>query len=352
MRYPARHLLGLSCSLLAAVLIVTAAVAANRPEASPVAATIAEVQPKIVKIYGAGGLRGMEGYQSGMLISPDGHVLTVFSYVLDTESITVTLYDGRRFDAALLGADPRLEIAVLKIDTGDLPYFDLQQAVDAGSGTRVLAFSNAFGVATGNEPASVQHGIIAVVTTLDARRGVFETLYRGPVYVLDAITNNPGAAGGALVTRRGQLLAILGKELRSALNDTWLNYGVPIAQLRRPIDNVLAGLETQQSQPERKMPAKSLTLEMLGLVLVPDVLDRTPPYVDQVRPGSPAARAGIRPDDLILMLGQQLIQSCKSLRAELKYIDFEDEITLTVLREPELLEIPLQTSVEQDQQSP
>ena len=59
-----------------------------------------------------------------------------------------------------------------------------------------MALSNLFGVAVGDEPVSVQRGTISVVARLEARRGVFETPYRGPVYVLDVTTNNPGAAGG------------------------------------------------------------------------------------------------------------------------------------------------------------
>ena len=88
----------------------------------------------MVKIYGAGGYRGMEAYESGMLISPDGHILTAYSYVLDTDYITVVLADGRRFEAKLLGADPRLEIAVLKIEAKQLPCFDLEKAVRAAGG--------------------------------------------------------------------------------------------------------------------------------------------------------------------------------------------------------------------------
>ena len=133
----------------------------------------------MVKIYGAGGFRGMEAYQSGMLISPEGHILTVFSHVLDTDYITVVLADGRKFEAKLLGADPRLEIAVLKIDAADLPCFDLAKAANAEAGTRILAMSNLFNVAVGDEPVSVQKGTVSVVTRLDARRGVFETPYRG-----------------------------------------------------------------------------------------------------------------------------------------------------------------------------
>ena len=66
--------------------------------------------------------------------------------------------DGRKFEAKLLGADPRLEVAVLKIEAAGLPCFDLAKAAKVDAGARVLAFSNLFGVATGNEPASVQKG--------------------------------------------------------------------------------------------------------------------------------------------------------------------------------------------------
>ena len=70
---------------------------------------------------------------------------------------------------------------------------------------------------------------------------MFETPYHGPVYVLDVTTNNPGAAGGALVTRRGELAGMLGKELRNALNNTWLNYAVPIGELRQSVEEIRAG---------------------------------------------------------------------------------------------------------------
>ena len=93
------------------------------------AEVIDSVQPKMVKIYGAGGFRGLETYQSGFLFSPNGHVLTAWSYVLDTDYITVTLNDGRKFQAELVGADPRLEIAVLKIDATDTDHFRLDAAV-------------------------------------------------------------------------------------------------------------------------------------------------------------------------------------------------------------------------------
>ncbi len=312
---------------------------------SPVTETIDQAQAKMVKLWGAGGYRGMEAYQSGMLISPDGHILTVWSYVLDTDYVTAILGDGRKFEAKLLGADPRLELAVLKIEAEELPHFELAKAAELNAGTRVLAFSNLFGVATGNEPASVQHGVVSVVTTLKARRGVFETPYNGPVYVLDAATNNPGAAGGALLSRQGRLAGMLGKELRNSLSNTWLNYAMPIGELRNSIDRIRTGkFIAREDDPAQDKPEQPLKLAMLGIVMIPDVLQRTPPYVDHVDSGSPAAEAGVKPDDLVLMANDRLIQSCKTLLAELEFIDREDSVKLTVLRGPELLEFTLRAT--------
>lgn len=334
---------------LAVLLAAALAAMADRAGATPsIYDAIDRVQPAMVKIYGAGGLRGLEAYQSGMLISGEGHILTVFSYVLDTDAISVTLADGRKFEARLLGADPRLELAVLKIDAKDLPHFDLRRAVEVEPGARVLAFSNLFGVATGNEPASVQHGIVSIKTRLDARRGVFKTTYNGPVYVVDAVTNNPGAAGGALVTQRGELVAMLGKELRNAGNNTWLNYAVPIAELGRSVEEIRSGKsfralhpEAGPDQPAETNPARASSAALLGIVLVPDVVGWTPPYVDDVRQGSPAAAAGVRPDDLVVMVGDRLVRSVKALDQALETIDRDDPVKLTVLRGQELLEFVL-----------
>lgn len=307
------------------------------------AATLAEVidttQPKMVKIYGAGGFNRLEAYQSGFVISAEGHIVTAWSYVLDTDYITVTLNDGRRFEAKLLGADPRLELAVLKIEATELPFFDLNAAATADGGTRVLAFSNLFGVATGDEPASVQHGVVAVKTQLDARRGVFETPYRGPVYVLDAMTNNPGAAGGALVNQRGELVGMLGKELRSAQNNIWLNYALPIEELRGSVSQILEGKFRPSDEEPKLKPDEAIDLAALGLVLVPDVLERTPPYVDLVRGGSAAATAGVRPDDLIVFVGENLVHSCQGFRDELAHIERNTPLKLVLMRGQELVEV-------------
>ncbi|MBL9124877.1 MAG: trypsin-like peptidase domain-containing protein [Planctomycetaceae bacterium] len=309
-------------------------------EDGPLVGAIADTQAKVVKIYGAGGFKGLEAYQSGFLISADGLVLTAWSYVLDTDAISVTLHDGRKFEAKLIGADPRLEVALLKLDATELPHFDLAQPVPAAPvGSRVLAFSNLFGVATGDEPVSVQHGSIAAKTILDARRGAFNTPYHGPVYVVDAMTNNPGAAGGALTNASGALLAMLGKELRSSLTNTWLNYAIPIKELTATVEAIRAGKHVAAEEPAENKPAEAFSVEHLGLVLVPDVLERTPPFVDAVQAESLAAQLGLKPDDLVLFVNDRLVQSCKALVEELSRIDRADPVKMTVIRGQQLIDV-------------
>src|SRR5215475_1193089 len=160
-----------------ACLLAGAGVARASDGAASLTGIARQVQPKVVKIYGAGGIKGLEHYQSGILISGKGHVLTVSSYVLDSDEVSVVLDDGRHFTARQVEADPLTEIAVLKFDPGadEVPHFDLSAAKTADAGDRVLAFSNLFGIAAGEEPVSMLHGVISGVAPLEARRGSFTT---------------------------------------------------------------------------------------------------------------------------------------------------------------------------------
>jgi len=305
--------------------------------------TISGVQPKIVQIYGAGGFKRLEAYQSGFLISSDGLVLTAWSHVLDTDFVTVTLNDGRKYQAELKGYDPRIEIALLKIDADNLPHFKVERAVELNTGDRVLAFSNLYGVATGNEPASVLHGRVTAKTNLAARQSTLRTPYRGTVYMLDAMTNNPGAAGGALTDRRGELAGILGKEIRNSLDNTWLNFAIPIPEVVESIAAIREGRLILRTDPTAEKPPVALTPSLLGIVLVPDVLNKTPPFIDKVRTGSPASKAGLQPDDLVLFINDRVASSCKALREEFSYIDRDATVKLVIQRGQQLFEVELST---------
>lgn len=307
-------------------------------------AVIEQTLARVVKIYGAGGARGLEAYQSGTLISADGKILTAWSYVLDTSEVTVVLADGRKLTGKLLGADPRLELAVLKIDVQDAPYFDVTKAAKAEAGTRIFAASNLYNIATGSEAASLQQGWVSAVTTLAARRGTYQTPYTGAVYVIDAVTNNPGAAGGALVNARGELLGILGKELRNSETNAWLNYALPVVALADSIGDLAAGRGARRRDDAAKRPAQAYRPADLGLTLVPDALEQTPAYIDRVHAGGAAEKAGLRADDLVVMVNDHLASSCRAVTTELSNIDRADAVKLTLLRGQQLVEVTLEAA--------
>ena len=277
-------------------------IASTRASAQTSRETIENVLPKVVKIYGAGGIANLKAYSTGFLISPNGHVATIWSHVLDSDEVTIVTNDGRRYEAEVLGAEPQLNLAALKIreEVQGLPYFDLKEAATAGAGTRILGFSNMFKVAAGNEPVSVLHGVIASKTKLTTRRGVFESPYDGSVYVVDAITNNPGGAGGVITSRDGKLLGMIGKELRNSQSNTWINYAIPMTELQEVLKQIVSGNYTaREKKPEPgENPNRYRPLDF-GIVMIPDVLFRTPAYVHSVLPGSPAEKAGVRPEDLV-----------------------------------------------------
>jgi len=336
-----------SAAMLAAWLAAaSAATAAEPPER-----VIDHVSRRVAKIFGAGGIHGLHAYSTGFLVSPQGHLVTVWSHVLDDQSVTVILDDGRKFEGKILGAEPQLDLAVLKIEADDVPYFNLDEASGAAVGTRVLAFSNMFKVATGDEQVSVLHGVIAARTRLTARRGNYETPYNGPVYVIDAITNNPGSGGGVLTTADGVLLGMIGKELRNSQTNTWINYAIPISELKTVIGEIISGKFVARSErvDETVNPRRYAPIDF-GLVMVPDVLYRTPAFVDSVLPGSPAAVAEIRPNDLVLFVNDELIQSCRLFKDELGRLEAGDTLKL-VLRRGNAL-VPVELAVHKKQETP
>ncbi len=310
--------------LTVAVVLLVPALLARADESL---ATVAdEVNKKLVKLFGAGGFQGVASYGTGVLVSPDGYILTINALMLDTQDLRVHLADGRRFHAKVVKVEPQLDVALVKVDNvKDLPYFDVFAAAAqpaAETGTGVLAFSNQFNIATRDEPMSVQRGVIAAYAKLPLRRGVFEAPYNGDVYVIDAIACNPGAAGGVITTRRGELLGLIGKELRNNLTETWINYAVPIqakAEGQRGDKTVTVSIleiveKKDQYITTNKRPKREGPIGFHGIILVPNVVERTPPYVEDVLPGSPAARAGFKPDDLIVYVDGEQVGNIKTFR--------------------------------------
>jgi len=321
------------------------------------ARVVEEVNPKLVKLFGAGGFKGLPSYGTGVIISPDGYILTINSHILDTRDLRVHLYDGTRHQARVVAREPELDIALLKIDDRKRKielehYFDVVQAAKrpiAEPGTHILSFSNLFQIATRDEPMSVGRGVIAAYSRLTGRLGVFEASYRGNVYVLDAITNNPGAGGGIITTRKGELLALIGKELTNELTNTRINYAIPFSasvtvpdkdgkKVTVSVLDLVNQKENYRPAPER---AKVTNVAFHGIILVPNVVEKTPAYIEEVVPGSPADRAKLRPDDQIVYVDGLPIQDITSFNNLLATYTPGTEIKLEIQRGDKLITVPL-----------
>jgi serine protease Do len=342
-----------------AALLLTGLAAPARAQA-PFAGVADEVNGKLVKLFGSGGFQRLTSYGTGIIVSPEGHILTVASQLLDTQDLRVHLSDGRRMRATVVVVEPELDVALckLKVDEKtklDLPYFDVQAAAKkplAQPGDWVLAFSNQFQIATRNEPMSIQRGVIAAYAKLHGRTGIFAVPYTGDVYVVDTISNNPGAAGGALTTRKGELLGIVGKELRNSLSETWLNYAVPIqakveirtgdsvktVSIPEFVDQAMRGVYKPTPKEARTAGGPG---GYHGIVFVPGEIPNTPPYVEDVRPDSPAAKAGLRPDDLVVFVDGEPMSSVTAFKEYIKQTRPGTQMKLEIRRGDKLVAVEL-----------
>ena len=180
--------------------------------ADPYDKVAVEANEKMAKLFGAGGYRGAESFGTGIIVSPQGHILTAAAPFLDGRELRLHLPDGRKYPFKVKAIEPEFDAAVLEITQPkkeaiplELPYFDVPaaaQSMKAEPGTWVMAISNMYKVAERDEMMSVQRAMITAIGKLSARRGQFEIPFHGEVLYLDTVTNNPGAAGGACSTAR------------------------------------------------------------------------------------------------------------------------------------------------------
>jgi serine protease Do len=348
-----RPLTKLRIFLFALVLIAAPAARATDPYDKVAAAA----NEKLVKLFGAGGFRGAESFGTGIIVSPHGHILTVAAPLLDGRDLRLHLPDGRKYPYKVKVIEPEFDVAILEIDQPkkekdvlplDLPYFDVVECAKTmhpDPGTWVMALSNMYKVADRDEMMSVQRAMITAIGKLSARRGQFDVPYHGDVLYLDTITNNPGAAGGALIDRKGNLLGVIGKEFRNLQTETWVNYAMP---LNTKAEVTIKGEKRTftlaefvdlaihdkwiKSDPKPELPDVKKPRVYTGLIFVPKVVDRTPPYIEAVDPASPGSKAGLKPDDLVIYLDGEPVYSTDVWIDLLKRYNPGDKVQVEIRR--------------------
>ncbi|MFM8755002.1 MAG: Do family serine endopeptidase [Phenylobacterium sp.] len=225
---------------------------------------------------------------SGVIVRADGIIITNNHVVEGGREITVALSDRREFPARVLLADPRSDLAVLKIDVGRerLPVMPIDDSDEAQVGDLVLAIGDPFGVGQ-----TVTNGIISALNrTADPQGGAPMT------YIQTDAAINPGNSGGALVDMDGDLIGVNSFIVSRSGASAGVGFAIPASMVKRVVEaaagggNVLVrswlGARTQDVTPEI---ARSLSLETPQGALVADIW-----------PGGPADQAGLRSGDIIL----------------------------------------------------
>lgn len=289
---------------------------------------IAAAQARTVKIYGAG-IGRVTGYGTGILVSANGEILTTQGAYLSTENLRVGTPDGKIHRAKIVRRDIGLQLALLSIEADTPDYFSLN-AKPVKTGDWVLAVTNAFKVADGEEPLSVTLGVVSLRTRLDARRGFHNVDYTAEAILIDAITSNPGASGGAVVTAQGELAGMVGKVAASNQTGTRLNYAVPADILA----DFIAGKTNTPAVAEIKKGDLGIRLFRLGG-------RNAPAFIDRVIKGSAADKAGLKSDDLVVAIDGRPIKNAADFTKQASAIVADKEILVIVKRNNELIQTPI-----------
>lgn len=261
--------------------------------------------------------RPTQGQGSGVIVTREGHVITNHHVISGQEQIQVTLHGGRRYPATLIGEDPLLDIAVLRIE-GQGPFTPLKlgDSTQVEVGQLVFAVGNPFGLGE-----TVTQGIISAKerSLSDSQRDLFQT---------DAAIN-PGNSGGPLVNLRGEIIGInvaIYSSNRENPSFQGVGFSIPANDVRDALYQIL----------ERGRPIRGYVGLQLGDL---DAASRGAlgvaggAFVAGVIPGSPAEEAGIRPGDLVLSYDGEEVRGASQLIALVQRTRVGKQVRLGLLRD-------------------
>ncbi|MEX3527176.1 MAG: Do family serine endopeptidase [Burkholderia sp.] len=228
---------------------------------------------------------------SGVIVSPEGYILTNQHVVDGADQIEVALADGRTSTAKVIGNDPETDLAVLKINMTNLPTITLGRSDQARVGDVVLAIGNPFGVGQ-----TVTMGIISALGRNHLGINTFENFIQTDAPI------NPGNSGGALVDVSGNLLGINTAIYSRSGGSLGIGFAIPVSTARTVLESIITagavtrgwiGVEPQDLTPEI---ADSFGLQQKSGAIVAGVLQ-----------GGPADKAGIKPGDILTTVNSEPI---------------------------------------------
>ena len=263
---------------------------------------------------------------SGVVISPDGFVLTSAHVVARTRGGVASFVDGRELRVEVVGADPLSDLAVLRTETSDLVAAELGDAETLRVGQLVVAIGNPHGF-TGSVTAGV---VSALNRSLPTRSGSASRIVENVIQTDAAL--NPGNSGGALADGRGRVIGI-----NTAVAGVGLGLAVPINATTR---RIVAALMTE-GRFRRAYVGLAGGSRPLPPRLAAALGRRSGVEVVQVVPGSPADGAGVRAEDLIVALDGRPVEDVDDLQRLMTGELIGAAVGATVLRQGETIQLEL-----------
>jgi len=323
------------------ILLLFAAAARPGPplRSKRVDAAVRRLQPAVVKVYGVKGFRGVFGYMTGVLVHESGLLITRNSVTLEeAPQIKCHLHDGRRRTAEIVRYDRKSRMTLLRLlgEAGEkFPVAPLGDSSKVAPGQFVLLIGNAYKVAQGKERCAVNIGVVSAVSSPRMRASATADFhYDGRVILHDAM-NNPGVYGGPLVNLAGEVIGISGTIVESRETNVQLHYAIPINDLKAFLADTLRRPDAPKTyDPDGgKDEEEDAEPGYHGIrVLRAGVNRATAAYVDRVRPDSPAARAGVRPDDLVLKIDRMRVKTWKGFVRMISRYRAGESVQLTIKR--------------------
>ena len=253
------------------------------------------------------GLRGkppsneptQQGLGSGVIVTADGYLLTNNHVIEGASEIEVLLTDGRQARATLIGTDPESDVALLKIDLDKLPVIHLGNAETLQVGDSVLAIGNPFNVGQ-----TVTSGIVSALGRSQLGINTFENFIQTDAAI------NPGNSGGALVDAEGNLVGINTAIFSRSGGSLGIGFAIPVTTARQVMDALLK--DGQVARGWIGVQTRELTADMaegLKLGVSEGVL------ISGVLADAPAAKAGVKPGDVMVKVGSKAVKSPAQLLA-------------------------------------
>ncbi len=261
--------------------------------------------------------RDTQSLGSGVIVdAANGYILTN-SHVIDKAiEITVTLQDGRRLNATLVGADPEADVAVIQVPAENLSALKLADSNQLRVGDFVVAIGNPFGLGQ-----TVTSGIVSAL----GRSGLGIEGYED--FIQTDASINPGNSGGALVNLRGELVGINTAIIAPGGGNVGIGFAIPTNMSQQIMAQLVKYGEVKRGK--LGVSAQNLTPELAHAF---DIQQATGAVVVQLAPDSPAAAAGLQIGDVIISVNGHDTASAADIRNQLGLLRVDDKVKLEILR--------------------